>query len=132
LAKVLEISVDVIGSEAFEGISLLVQISEEGLDVPLSALACCQGQTSFLALGLEEIFKPSIIAAGRRSWIVCQAAKPFQKTACNGTEVLLRPARSAGPPLCHSSRCPRSGDGLELCKLEVMFSWRSLDLLGDG
>ena len=30
LAEVLEISVDVIGSEAFEGISLLVQIGEEG------------------------------------------------------------------------------------------------------
>jgi hypothetical protein len=79
LAEVLEISVDVIGSEAFGGISLLVQIGEEGLDVPLSVLARFQGPSLFLALGLEEIFEPCIIAAGRRSLIVFQAAKPFQK-----------------------------------------------------
>ena len=96
LPEVLEISVDVIWSEAFEGISLLVQIGEELLDVPLSVLARCQGRSLFLALGLEEIFEPRVIAAGWRSWIVCQASKLFQKAAGNGTEILLRPARSSG------------------------------------
>ncbi|PYU02408.1 MAG: hypothetical protein DMG38_00400, partial [Acidobacteria bacterium] len=47
-----------------------------------------------------------------------------------GTEILLRPARSSGSPLCHSSRSPRSGDGLDLCSFEAMFSGPLLDLLG--
>ena len=41
LAEVLNISVDVIGGEAFERISLLIQIREELPDVPASVLARC-------------------------------------------------------------------------------------------
>jgi len=132
LAEALEISINVIGSEAFEGRSLLVQVGEEVLDVPPSILARFRGQSPLLRLGLEEIFEPRMIATGRGRRIVCQTAKPFQKAAGNGTEVLLGPARSGGPSLSHSSRCPRSGDGLELCGFEAMFSGILLDLPGDG
>jgi len=132
LAEVLEIDVDMIGSATVEGISVLVQIGEEGLDVPLLVLARRKGPSPFLALALEEIFEPRIIAAKRRSLIVFQAAKPFQKAAGDGTEVRLRPARSSGPARCYSSSCPSSRDGLELCNFEAMFSGPSLDLLRDG
>src|SRR5260370_40723626 len=45
LPEVLEISIDVIWREGFEGVSLLVQKGEEALNVPLPALARCQGQS---------------------------------------------------------------------------------------
>jgi hypothetical protein len=109
---VVEISVDVSGGEAFERIPLLVQIEEETPDVPVSALARSQRQPPSLALYLEEIFEPRIIAAGRRTLLVSQAAKPFQKAASNGVKLFLRPARSGSPSLCHAPRCPGSGDGL--------------------
>src|SRR5215831_18131453 len=125
LAEALEISVDVIGSEALEGMSLLVKISEEALDVPLSVLPRCH--SPFLPLALKEIFEPLIVVSGRRNWIMCRAAKPFQKAAGNGTEVLLRPARSIRPSLCHSSNCPRSGDSLELCSIEAILPGILLD-----
>src|SRR3974377_458303 len=99
LAEVLEISVDVIGREALERKSPLVQIEEEMPDVPVSVLARCQRQPALLALDLGEIFQPCIMAARRRGWIVCQAPQPFQKAASNGAEVLLWPARRGGPAL---------------------------------
>jgi hypothetical protein len=77
LAEVVEISVDVRRREAFERMSLLVQVQEETPDVPVSDLTRGQRQPPSLALYLEEIFEPRIIAAGRWIRIVRQAAKPF-------------------------------------------------------
>jgi hypothetical protein len=132
LGEVIEISVEVIGGEAFERVPLLVQIEEEPSDVPVSVLARCQRQPTSLALFLDEIFKPRIIAAGRRTRIVSQAAKPIQKAASNGAELLLRPVRRGGPSLCHASRCPRSGDGLEVGSIKAMLSRPPLDLPGNA
>jgi hypothetical protein len=132
LAEVLEISVDVISSEAFKGKSPLVQIEEEMPDVPVPVLPRCQRQPAFLALDLEEILEPRMIAARWRGWIVCQAAEPLQKAASNGAEVLLRPVRSGGPCLRYAARCPASGDSLKVSSLEAMLSGPALDLLGDA
>src|SRR3974377_2029156 len=55
LAEVLEISVDVIGREALERKSPLVQIEEEMPDVPVSVLARCQRQPALLALDLGNL-----------------------------------------------------------------------------
>jgi hypothetical protein len=132
LAEVLNISVDVIGGEAFEGISLLVQIREELPDVPASVLARCQRQPTSLTLYLYEVFNPRLIGAWGRIRIVSQAAQPIQEVASNGAELLLGPARSGGPSLCHASRCPRSSDGLEVCITEAMVSRPVLDLTGDA
>src|SRR3974377_474653 len=89
LAEVLEISVDVIGREALERKSPLVQIEEEMPDVPVSVLARCQRQPRVAALDLEEIFQPCIIAARRRGWIVCPAGPPVPKAATKGAEGLV-------------------------------------------
>jgi hypothetical protein len=132
LAEVLEISVDVIGSQTFQGLSLSVEIVKEVLDVPHSVLARRKSQSPFLALVSEEISEPRIIAPGRRSLFVGQAAEPLQKAGCNRTEALSRPARSHGPTLSHPSRCPISRDGLKFCSFEAMFSGPSLDLLGNA
>jgi hypothetical protein len=131
LAQVVEISVDVTGGEAFERIPLLVQVEEETPDVPVSDLARGQRPPLSLALYLKEILEPRIIAAGWWIRIVRQTAKPFQKAARNGVKLFLRPARSVSPSLRHASRCPRSGDGLELGSIEAMLSRPPLDLTGN-
>jgi hypothetical protein len=132
LAKAAEIRVDVAGSEAFEGITLLVQVEEETPDVPVSDLASGQRQPPSLALYLEEIFEPRIIATGRWIRIVRQAAKPFQKAASDGVKLFLRPAKGGSPSLSHASRCPGSGEGLDLSRMEAMLSRPPLDLTGDA
>ncbi|PYJ75462.1 MAG: hypothetical protein DME69_15020, partial [Verrucomicrobia bacterium] len=76
--------------------------------------------------------QPRIIAAWGRIRIVSQAVKPIQEAACNGAELLLWPARSGGPSLCHAPHCPRSGDGLEVGTIEAMLSRPPLDLTGDA
>jgi len=104
LAEVREISVDMIGGEAFERIALLSQIEEELPDVPVVVVSRRQCQPTFSALYLKKIFDQRVIGTWRRIWIVGQAAKPIQKVTSNRVELLLGPARSSGSSLCHA-RC---------------------------
>jgi hypothetical protein len=84
----------------------LIQIEEELPDVPVMLVTGRQRQPTSLALYLKKIFNQGIIGTWRRIRITGQATKPFQKTASNVTEVLLRPASGSSPPLSHSSCRP--------------------------
>jgi len=132
LAEVVEVSIDVTRGEVFERISVLIQIREETMDVPVPILARGRGQPASLALYFVEIVKPRIVAAGRRNRIGSQAAEPLQETASNGVKLFLRPARSGSPSFGYASRCPRSGDGFQIGSIETVVSRPPLDLLGDA
>jgi hypothetical protein len=132
LAEVREVSVDIIGGEAFERIALLSQIEEELPDVPVLFVTRRQCQPTFLALYLKKIFNQRVIRTCRRIWIVGQTAQPVQKAAINRVELLLGPVRSGGSSLCHALHCPRSGDGLQVGSIEAMISRPPLDLPGDA
>ena len=132
LPEVFEISIDVIWREGFEGVSLLVQKGEEALNVPLPALACCQGQSPFLAFGPKEIFQPRIIAAGRRTGIVRQPAKPLQEATSNGIKLFLGLAEIGSPSLSYASHGPGSRDSFEIGGMETMLARPSLDLAGNA
>jgi len=122
----------VAGGKAFEGVTLLVQIGKEAPDVPALDLARGQRQPSFLALDLEEILEPRIIAAGRWIWIMCQPPKPLQKAAGDGVKLFLRPARGGSSSLCYAPGCPRSGEGIEAGSPEAMVPRPPLDLTRDA
>src|SRR5437773_8100211 len=132
LPEVLEISIDVIWREGFEGVSLLVQKGEEALNVPLPALARCQGQSPLLAFSLEEIFEPRIMAARRRLWIVRQPAKLLQEVTSNSIKLFLWPAGVGSPSLSYASRGPGSRNSFEIGGMETMLARPSLNLAGNA
>jgi hypothetical protein len=61
LAEVHEISVDMIGGEAFKRIALLAQIKEELPNVPVLFVSRRQCQPTFLALDIKKIFNQRVI-----------------------------------------------------------------------
>ncbi len=57
--------------------TLLMQIGEALLDVPVMLVARRRRQPTSFALYLKEIFNQRIIWTWRWIWVVGQAAKPF-------------------------------------------------------